>query len=153
MFRAQGRIQEANDDRSCFVLTDLNGKIVMASSAWYRTWQCTPAQAIGHSTSILNGDGYDSRACSMVKRAVTDLVTDRNAVRTPPLRVVNSRRGCSRSGTSPADATYSHTLMVEKLFIEGDVYGDKSHDAGEWCTTWLLVVSTQLEVHAGRAPA
>lgn len=63
MFRAQGRIQEANDDRSCFVLTDLNGKIVMASSAWYRTWQCTPAQAIGHSTSILNGDGYDVCAC------------------------------------------------------------------------------------------
>ena len=49
-------------------------------------------------------------------------------------------------GGFPADAMYSHNLVVEKLMIQGDMYGDNTEPhAGQRASVWLLGVSTQLE--------
>ena len=44
MFTQQGRMSEATSAASCFVITDLSGKIVMASQAWYKHWKLSPAE-------------------------------------------------------------------------------------------------------------
>ncbi len=114
MFRAQGRTQEADDDRSCFVLTDLDGMIVMASAAWYRVWQLTPGQALGQRTSILNGSGHDARACSTMGRSVAALMADGDKLHTPSARMVNSRRGgfrFSRAAPPPFRAAMPSAVL------------------------------------------
>ena len=45
---------------------------------------------------------------------------------------------------------YSHNLVVEKLVIKGDMYGDNTEPyAGQRASVWLLGVSTQLEYARG----
>ena len=51
---------------TCWVKTDVRCIIVDASGSWHALWGFARSEAVGKSTSILNGTGFDSTAAAAV---------------------------------------------------------------------------------------